>query len=154
MAKEKEPLNECDLFAQVTRRIYQDPVWSGKKIPGAAIRTLLWMMDRTTKNFDVDGVIYGQVNYGNLIDFADIATDLSCSWSQIQRATKWLVANNFIHRGRKNVNGGYSFSVLNSTRKFKAASAKLHRVTEEEGIEPEVSVIPTGEVEEENNEQR
>src|ERR1039457_4688669 len=117
-AKQTEPLNPLDLFAQMTRRIYQDKVWSGK-VPNGAWRVLCWMIDRTTRNVEMDGVVYGEVEYAHRISYLEIANDLSCSWKAIQRATGWLCGNGYLSRGNKGFSGGYRWSVLNSARKFK-----------------------------------
>jgi hypothetical protein len=119
----KETFHELDMFAQVSRRLFQDPRWSGKKVPGAAWRVLCWMIVKTTRNFEIDGVNHGEVDYGKPITFMPIATDLQCSWSQVKRASKWLVDNKFLSRGKTGFSGGYRWSVLNSTRKFKAEAA-------------------------------
>lgn len=120
----REPLNELDLFAQMTRRIYQDPVWSGK-VPNGAWRVLCWMIDRTTQNVQEDGVVFGVVQYNNRISYMDIAKDLSCTWKAIQRATAWLCGNGYLTRGKKAFSGGYRWNVVNSTRKLKAETVVL-----------------------------
>ena len=135
-AAEKEPLNELDLFAPITRRVYQNPVWSGKRIPAAAWRIYAWCVDHTTGNHDVvqdDGrtIRYGEVNGNRPVSFKTLAADLQCSWREAQRACEWLANNDLLTRGRPDMNAGYIYGVVNSTRKLKGKVKKYSKVTTE-----------------------
>jgi predicted transcriptional regulator len=134
-AATKEPLNELDYFAPITRRVYQDPRWSAKP-PAAAWRVYCWFVDRTTCNFDVeqdDGsvITFGGVNGRVPVPFTDIAAPLQCSWRSVQRACEWLMQVGFIHRVRTGKGKEYEFAVVNSTRKLKGEVKKYTRVERE-----------------------
>jgi hypothetical protein len=114
--------DDIRFFAQITRRVYRDPRWSGKTVPSSAWRVYCWMLENTTRNVDMpqdDGETtrFGVVAGNNHVSLMSIAKDLNCTWRAVQRACDWLVAQGFITRGREG-NDSYRYAVVDSTRKF------------------------------------
>ena len=120
MAPRKQPstLNPDNLFARLPRGVYQDARWSGKK-PGDALRVYAWMLDRTTSNVEIDGVIYGLVCNETPISCKAIAKDLHSSRSSVRRSADWLAEQQFISRGRENTNDEYRYTIVDNKRMFK-----------------------------------
>jgi predicted transcriptional regulator len=141
----KEPLNELDYFAPITRRVYQDPRWSAKP-PAAAWRVYCWFVDRTTCHYDMeseDGSFfrYGGVNGRVPVPFTTISTNLHCSWRSVQRACDWLMQVGFISRVRTGKGKEYEFAVVNSTRKLKGEVKKYTRVEQQEAQAQQIEFL-------------
>jgi hypothetical protein len=97
-----------------------DKVWSGKKVPADAWRVLFWLTNRMTGTvkYEDDPNIYGVVAGGHSVSFKDIASDLQCSWSSVQRASMWLEDRGMITRHRSGNGQQYVYNVVNSIRQF------------------------------------
>jgi hypothetical protein len=67
--------------------------------------------------YEDDTAIYGVVAGGNPVAYSDIAKDLHCSWSSVQRSIRWL-ANGLIACRRSRRGDEYSYQVINSIRQF------------------------------------
>jgi hypothetical protein len=92
--------------------------WS--KAPRNAWRVLWWMTNRMTGcvKYEDDTAIYGVVAGGNPVSYSDIAKDLHCSWSAVQRSIQWLGNNGLIACGRARRGDEYRYQVINSIRQF------------------------------------
>lgn len=125
----KEPRDPLDFFARVTRRIYQDPRWSGKH-PVDAFRVLCWMIDRTTENAfheQVPGIQFGRVLGHAPVAYSTIARDLHCSWQSVRRSIYWLCNKGFVARLRDNEYAEYRYVWVGSDKPFKTPPQVLDR---------------------------
>jgi DNA-binding transcriptional ArsR family regulator len=77
---------------------YRFPVWNGLleskhvKLIGPALWVFLWCIDKTTKEKDGKGIVYG----GKPVTFAEIAEDLGVSEKTIQRHIDRLADANYL----------------------------------------------------------
>src|ERR1039457_1106377 len=107
-----------------------DKVWSGKKVPADAWRVLFWLTNRMTGNVRFEGgltsgehkfsadTVFGVVAGGATVSFKDIASNLQCSWSSVQRASQWLEDRRMVTRSRAGKGEQYRYHVVNSIRQF------------------------------------
>jgi hypothetical protein len=103
-----------------SERLVSNEVWSEKKCPRDAWRVLWWLSNRMTGNvkYEDDDNIYGVVANGNTVSFKEIASDLHCHWSSVQRSMDWLVNHKLVARERGGKGQEYCYQVMNSLRQF------------------------------------